>query len=164
VHIIIPVILATEGTRVMERFPTFKRGDRTMLVSLLDPYRYVREADRALERGDSDHARALIAQAYLAFDLCAAGVSRLGLGTRSCGKEITDRDVKEFGQRDQMLGRDAIGGAFIGLDRIAANAECPGEIVLGEPEGAAFSSDAASDMLVDQRHECSHPGADVISS
>ncbi len=72
----------------MQRFPTFKRGDRTMLVSLLDPYRYVREADRALERGDSDHARALIAQAYLAFDLCAAGCEQ----ARARDKELWERN------------------------------------------------------------------------
>jgi hypothetical protein len=57
----------------MEHSPALKRGERTVLVSLLDPFRYVREADRALERGDRDHARTLIAQAYFAFDLCAAG-------------------------------------------------------------------------------------------
>jgi hypothetical protein len=73
VHIIITLILTTKGTGVMERSPTFKRGGRSMLVSLLDPHHYVREADQALARGDGDHARTLIAQAYLAFDLCEAG-------------------------------------------------------------------------------------------
>jgi hypothetical protein len=57
----------------MERSPTVKRGVGLTLVSILDPYRYVREADQALARGDQEQARALIAQAYLAFDLCAAG-------------------------------------------------------------------------------------------
>jgi hypothetical protein len=57
----------------MEPSPALKRGERTVLVSLLDPFLYVREADRALARGDRDHAQNLIAQAYFAFDLCAAG-------------------------------------------------------------------------------------------
>jgi hypothetical protein len=74
--------LATEGTRVMERISTLKRGDRTILVSLLEPYHYVREADRALARGDRDHARTLIAQAYMAFDLCAAGCEQARLRDR----------------------------------------------------------------------------------
>lgn len=38
---------------------------------LLDPCRYVREADRALAAGDLSGAKALITQAYLAFDLCS---------------------------------------------------------------------------------------------
>ena len=57
----------------MERSPALQRGARPTLVSILDPYRYVREADQGLARGDRDQARSLIAQAYLAFDLCAAG-------------------------------------------------------------------------------------------
>ena len=39
--------------------------------ALLDPQRYVREADMALLYGSRDDAIALIAQAYLAFDLLA---------------------------------------------------------------------------------------------
>ena len=57
----------------MEHSPDLKRGVSTMLLSILDPYRYVCEADRALACGDRGHALALIEQAYLAFDLCAAG-------------------------------------------------------------------------------------------
>ena len=41
--------------------------------SLLDPCRYVREADEALEDGDREAALVLIARAYFAFDLCSAG-------------------------------------------------------------------------------------------
>jgi hypothetical protein len=37
-------------------------------LSVTDPASYVREADRALTAGDVDLARALIAQAYRAFD------------------------------------------------------------------------------------------------
>ena len=57
----------------MEHSPALKRGGSTLLVSLLEPFRYVREADRAVARGDLDGARTLIARAYFAFDLCAAG-------------------------------------------------------------------------------------------
>jgi hypothetical protein len=56
----------------MEHSPALKRGERTVLVSLLDPFRYACEAERALARGDREQARILIAQAYFAFDLCAA--------------------------------------------------------------------------------------------
>lgn len=56
----------------MEHSPALKRGGSTLLVSLLEPFRYVREADRAVARGDLDRARTLIARAYFAFDLCAA--------------------------------------------------------------------------------------------
>ena len=57
----------------MEHSPGLKRGERTVLVSLLDPFRYVCEAERALARGDREQAQTLIARAYFAFDLCAAG-------------------------------------------------------------------------------------------
>ena len=39
--------------------------------AMLDPQRYVRQADMALLYGSRDEAIALIAQAYLAFDLLA---------------------------------------------------------------------------------------------
>lgn len=57
----------------MERSLALKRGERSRIISILDPHRYVREADQALARGDRDQARTLIAHAYLAFDLCVAG-------------------------------------------------------------------------------------------
>jgi hypothetical protein len=47
-------------------------GPDTAGVSPLDPSRYVRQADLALINGDRDEAVALIAQAYLAFDLALA--------------------------------------------------------------------------------------------
>ena len=50
-----------------------KHGDGARRPSLLDPCRYVHEADQALQRGDPVAALALIARAYLAFDLCSAG-------------------------------------------------------------------------------------------
>ena len=40
-------------------------------VPLLDPCRYVREADQAMEDGDREQAVSLIRQAFLAFDLCS---------------------------------------------------------------------------------------------
>jgi hypothetical protein len=43
-----------------------QEGRRTVF---LDPYRYLRQADLALHFGTRDEAVALIAQAYLAFDL-----------------------------------------------------------------------------------------------
>jgi hypothetical protein len=64
-----------EGCRVMEYLLDFgldRLGERTRLASLLDPHRYLREADLALLYGSRDDAVALIAQAYLAFDLRAA--------------------------------------------------------------------------------------------
>jgi hypothetical protein len=42
------------------------------LLTLLDPYRYVLAADDALDRGSREEAVALIAQAYLAFDVLTA--------------------------------------------------------------------------------------------
>ena len=46
---------------------------RDALADLLDPRRYVREADWALANGRRDDAIALIAQAYLAFDVVHVG-------------------------------------------------------------------------------------------
>jgi hypothetical protein len=57
----------------MERLAAAKHGERVRLPFLLDPCRYVHEADQARQRGDHEAAVALIAQAYLAFDLCSAG-------------------------------------------------------------------------------------------
>jgi hypothetical protein len=71
----------------MEHSPALKRGERTVLVSLLDPILYVREADLALTRGDRDLARTLIAQAYFAFDLCAAGCEQ----ARARDRESSER-------------------------------------------------------------------------
>lgn len=59
----------------MEYPPDFafdRVAERVSLASLLDPHRYLREADLALLYGSRDDAVALIAQAYLAFDLLAA--------------------------------------------------------------------------------------------
>lgn len=44
----------------------------SQFLTLLDPYRYVLAADEALRGGSRDDAVALIAQAYLAFDLLSA--------------------------------------------------------------------------------------------
>ena len=54
----------------MERLPNLatNRPD----FSAIDPCRYVREADLALLYGSREDAVALIAQAYLAFDLVLA--------------------------------------------------------------------------------------------
>lgn len=46
---------------------------RDAFAALLDPRRYVRDADWALASGRRDDAIALIAQAYLAFDVIDAG-------------------------------------------------------------------------------------------
>jgi len=43
------------------------------LLTLLDPYRYILAADHMLGEGRRDEAVALIAQAYLAFDVLSAG-------------------------------------------------------------------------------------------
>jgi hypothetical protein len=56
----------------MERLADLRHGTTSKPGPLLDPCRYVREADRALASGNRDQARDLIAQAYLAFDLCSA--------------------------------------------------------------------------------------------
>ena len=45
--------------------------DRRDLVSAKDPHRYVREADLALLYGTRERAVALIARAYIAFDLAS---------------------------------------------------------------------------------------------
>jgi len=47
-------------------------GGETRLLTLLDPYRYVLAADDALRDGKREDAVALIAQAYLAFDVLSA--------------------------------------------------------------------------------------------
>ena len=57
----------------MEHPRAVKRGESTRLIPLLDPLRYISEAEQALARGDHEQARTLIARAYFAFDLCAAG-------------------------------------------------------------------------------------------
>ena len=46
--------------------------DQSSPATLLDPQRYLREADHALLYGSREDVTALIAQAYLAFDLVAA--------------------------------------------------------------------------------------------
>ncbi len=59
----------------MEQLPDFGVDQTVMrphFVTLLDPYRYILEADQALCDGSRDNAVALIAQAYLAFDLLSA--------------------------------------------------------------------------------------------
>ena len=55
----------------MERLPNLATSPPEL--SALDPSRYVREADLALLYGSREDAVALIAQAYLAFDLALAG-------------------------------------------------------------------------------------------
>lgn len=47
-------------------------ADQSSPATLLDPQRYLREADLALLYGSREDVIALIAQAYLAFDLVAA--------------------------------------------------------------------------------------------
>ena len=47
-------------------------AENSAVAALLDPHRYLREADLALLYGSREDAIALIAQAYLAFDLLAA--------------------------------------------------------------------------------------------
>lgn len=47
-------------------------SDQPSVATLLDPQRYLREADLALLYGSREDVIALIAQAYLAFDLAAA--------------------------------------------------------------------------------------------
>lgn len=59
----------------MEHPPVFRVGhsaDPSDVATLLDPQRYLREADLALLYGSREDVIALIAQAYLAFDLMAA--------------------------------------------------------------------------------------------
>ena len=72
----------------MERLVAVKHGERVGLPFLLDPCHYVREADHALRRGDRKAALALIAQAYLAFDLCSAGCQK----ARASGKGSSERN------------------------------------------------------------------------
>jgi hypothetical protein len=54
----------------MERLPDL--GTDPPDLAAIDPCRYVRQADLALLSGDREEAVALIAQAYLAFDLMLA--------------------------------------------------------------------------------------------
>jgi hypothetical protein len=62
-------------------------GPDTAGVSPLDPARYVRQADLALIDGNRDEAVALIAQAYIAFDLALAECEQItGWGTVSSEK------------------------------------------------------------------------------
>ncbi|HEY4891202.1 MAG TPA: hypothetical protein VII10_05825 [Reyranella sp.] len=59
----------------MEYPPVFGVGqpaDQPRVAALLDPQRYLLEADLALLYGSREDVIALIAQAYLAFDLLAA--------------------------------------------------------------------------------------------
>jgi hypothetical protein len=41
------------------------------MIALLDPCRYVREAELAIANGDREKAIELVQRVYLAFDLCA---------------------------------------------------------------------------------------------
>jgi len=54
-------------------FPTDSVPNESRLVSMIDPYLYLRQADRAVELGNRDQAVTLIARVYLAFDLLVAG-------------------------------------------------------------------------------------------
>lgn len=63
----------------MQHSPASDRDEETghgSVAALLDPQRYVREADRALANGHREEAIALVAKAYLAFDLLAPQVRR----------------------------------------------------------------------------------------
>ncbi len=62
----------------MELLASYCRG------SQLDPWRYGREADEALARGDRREAAVLIEQAFLAFDLCAATCEQVRRLGRAC--------------------------------------------------------------------------------
>lgn len=72
----------------MKRFAALQHAGRSGAAPLLDPCRYVRAADRAIACGDHDEACGLIAQAYLAFDLCAAGC----LQARAWDRELSERN------------------------------------------------------------------------
>ena len=50
----------------------------------VDPCRYVREADLALLGGMREAAAALVAQAYLAFDIARADCEQLRISGRAC--------------------------------------------------------------------------------
>jgi hypothetical protein len=50
--------------------------NRSSVAALLDPHRYLRDADLAMLYGSREDAIALIAQAYLAFDLLTADCGR----------------------------------------------------------------------------------------
>jgi hypothetical protein len=64
-----------EEPNAMEYPPVFGVGQpahQPSVAALLDPQRYLLEADLALLYGSREDVIALIAQAYLAFDLLAA--------------------------------------------------------------------------------------------
>ena len=70
----------------MQRLPDL--GTNPAQLSAVDPCRYVRQADLALLYGSREEAVALIAQAYLAFDLVLAELRRRhGLGQGVVGKK-----------------------------------------------------------------------------
>ena len=60
----------TEGPHVMHRLPDLATNPAQL--SAADPCRYVSQADLALLYGSREEAAAMIAQAYLAFDLALA--------------------------------------------------------------------------------------------
>jgi hypothetical protein len=53
--------------------------------TMIDPYRYACEADRALARGDRNSALVLLDQAFLAYDLCGADCEQVRALGRACG-------------------------------------------------------------------------------
>jgi hypothetical protein len=69
----------------VQHFPDL--GSDPPEFSALDPCRYLREADLALLYGSRESAVALIAQAYLAFDLMLADCDEVtGLGKSWMGR------------------------------------------------------------------------------
>ena len=69
----------------MQHFPDL--GSDLPEFSALDPCRYLREADLALLYGSRESTVALIAQAYLAFDLMLADCDEVtGLGKSWMGR------------------------------------------------------------------------------
>ena len=70
----------------MEGIARFKNHGKGVMP-LLDPCRYIREADEAMVTGDRDRVVALIRQAYLAFDLCSSWCEH----ARAWGKDLTER-------------------------------------------------------------------------
>ena len=57
--------------------PPARPGNRYCRISAVDPCRYVRQADIALLYGSRDEAVAMIALAYLAFDLVLANCDEI---------------------------------------------------------------------------------------